>query len=103
LWNDARQAVVVTCGAAGCWYRDPSLPSWATHHFPAPDVDAVDTTGCGDVFHGIYAAALTAGLTMEERLQRATIAAAIKATRYAGLDSLPSRVEVDEFAQRWPG
>lgn len=103
LWNDNRQAVIVTCGAAGCWYRDHTMPTWATHHFPAPDVEAVDTTGCGDVFHGIYAATLADGLPLEERLQQATIAAAIKATRYAGPNSIPTRAEIEEFANRWPG
>ena len=103
LWNDTRQAVIVTCGAAGCWYRDSAMPNWATHHFPAPDVEAVDTTGCGDVFHGIYAATLAEELSLEARLQRATIAAALKATRYAGPDALPTRREIEAFAQHWPG
>src|SRR5262249_52493026 len=70
LWNDTREAVVVTCGEGGAWYRGRNMPSWATHHCPAFSVDVVDTTGCGDVFHGVYAAALVAGVSLEERLMQ---------------------------------
>lgn len=101
LWNDRRQTVIVTCGEAGCWYREAAMPSWATHHYPAPEVDVVDTTGCGDVFHGIYASTLAEGLGLEDRLQRATVAAALKATRYAS-DPLPTREEIETFGKSWP-
>ncbi len=32
-------------------------------------VEAVDTTGCGDVFHGAYAARLLQSLSLTERLE----------------------------------
>ena len=57
LWSDDRAAVVVTCGPAGCWYLgEPSQEG--PRHYPAPAIDVVDTTGCGDVFHGAYAAGI---------------------------------------------
>ncbi len=100
LWNEGRQAVVVTCGEGGAWYRGADMPAWATHHCPALSVDAVDTTGCGDVFHGVYAAALVAGLPLEERLRQASVAAAIKATRFPGEAPWPSRAEIEAFSTR---
>ena len=57
LWTPQREVVAVTCGAAGCWYLSRENPGRPQHQ-PALAVEAVDTTGCGDVFHGAYAAAL---------------------------------------------
>jgi len=50
LWNTRRAAVVVTDGADGVWFRDAT--SSDNHHQPSFAVPVVDTTGCGDVFHG---------------------------------------------------
>ena len=49
--------VVVTDGANGAWYRHAG----AEGHVPAFEVDVVDTTGAGDVFHGAYVYARQAG------------------------------------------
>lgn len=80
LWNPQRRAVVVTCGADGCWYRAADT-GHEPQHVPAIRVKASDTTGCGDVFRGAYAAAL-ARLDAETSLSRirfATTAAALRA------------------------
>jgi sugar/nucleoside kinase (ribokinase family) len=89
LWNDSREAVVVTCGADGAWFvsRNNVTPG----HVPAFEVNAVDTTGCGDVFHGAYAAALAFGLPTEERVRFASAAAALKTTRHGGQAGCPKR------------
>jgi sulfofructose kinase len=96
LWNDSREAVIVTCGEGGAWYRGKTMHAAVVHHFPAFYVDVVDTTGCGDVFHGVYAAALAAGLSLEDRLLHASAAAAMKAMHYPG-ESLPTREEIEAF------
>jgi sulfofructose kinase len=75
LRAEARAAVVVTCGAEGCWYSTGGPPE----HFPALRVEARDTSGCGDVFHGVYAAALAKGEPVIERIRLATEAAGRKA------------------------
>lgn len=99
LWNDRRTVVAVTDGAAGVWYtsRDVSGEQSETRHFPAYPVELVDPTGCGDVFHGVYAAGLAAGLPLERRLRRAAAAAAIKATRIGAQSGAPARSEIDAF------
>jgi sulfofructose kinase len=79
LWHRSRAAVIITCGAKGCWSvsegrREP-------HHHPAFAVKAVDTTGCGDVFHGAYAAALARGVPFAARVRFAAAAAALKASQ----------------------
>lgn len=96
LWTDDRRAVVVTCGERGCWYRTVAMASWAVFHMPAPTVEAIDTTGCGDVFHGVYAAALAEGHSLEGCLQRATAAAALKAAAEPGDDALPRRDAIEQ-------
>ena len=65
LLGPGREAVVVTCGAAGCWVV--SAGESQARHFPAFEVETVDTTGCGDTFHGVYAAELARGTGPAER------------------------------------
>lgn len=99
LWDETRAAVVVTMGAEGCWYVSAEHPGDARHQ-PAFRVEVVDTTGCGDVFHGAYAACLSRGLGIGDRVRVASAAAAIKATRPGGQKGIPSAAEVDEFLNR---
>jgi sugar/nucleoside kinase (ribokinase family) len=100
LWNATRQAAVVTCGADGCWYvggDDPQVP----RHQQAIRVTVVDTTGCGDVFHGAYAAALARGLDLPDRVRLASAAAALKATRRGGQAGIPTKAAVDRFLEEY--
>ena len=97
LWNDERQAVVVTCAEKGGWYHGRGMAESITQHYSAFWVEALDTTGCGDVFRGAYAAALLAGDSLESRLRLASAAAALKATKTGGQSSFPTRQEVEEF------
>ena len=98
LGQRGRQAVVVTCGSQGAWFqeKDWRLP---TFH-PAFPVKVVDTTGCGDVFHGAYAAGLAKGLPLAERIRLASAAAAIKATQPGGQTGIPTAAEVNAFLRR---
>lgn len=96
LWTEARQAVVITCGAEGAWYLSgPGRDS--ARHQPAFKVDTVDTKGCGDVFHGAYAAGLVQGLEVSERVRFAAAAAALKATQPGGQAGIPTLAAVTEF------
>ena len=95
LWTPNRRAVVVTCGARGCHYYDAATCD-EPRHLPAPQVDVVDTTGCGDVFHGAYCVALAEGQDLDARVRFATIAAALKATQEGGQSGIPRREVVDQ-------
>lgn len=99
LWSPARRAVVVTCGEAGGWYMGDPEPS-SPRAFAAFPVITVDTTGCGDVFHGAYAAGLARDLSLEERIRFAAAAAAIKATRRGAQAGIPTREETERFSHR---
>jgi sugar/nucleoside kinase (ribokinase family) len=94
LWGAGRELVAVTCGADGAWWVGRAAPDRPQHQ-PAFAVQVVDTTGCGDVFHGAYAAAFTRGLPAQERIRYAAAAAALKATRPGGQAGIPTRAEVE--------
>ncbi len=99
LWGSGRHLVAVTCGGDGCWYRDAALLDVVKHQ-PAFVVPVRDTTGCGDVFHGAYAAALACGMEADERIRFASAAAALKATRGGGQAGIPTGGEVERFVAR---
>jgi sulfofructose kinase len=69
--------VIVTCGSRGCWYCSEATNGAV--HYPAFPVEVMDSTGCGDVFHGAYAARLAGGTPLPERVTFASAAAALKA------------------------
>jgi sulfofructose kinase len=96
LWSPARNAVVVTCGARGAWYCDGAT-AVEPRHLPAQAVEVVDTTGCGDVFHGAYCAALAEGQELAARVCFANATAALKATHEGGQSGIPRRPAVEQF------
>ncbi len=89
----ADRDVVVTCGRQGAWYaqRSESPEPLHVHSFCVPEVD---TTGCGDVFHGVYAALLAEGVEMAARVRRSAAAAALWAARTHD-QRLPTREEIE--------
>lgn len=94
LPSPPRRACVVTAGARGCWY---SQEGGAVHHFPAFRVPVVDTTGCGDVFHGAYAAALAEGQSIPQAVAFASAAAGLKAAHPGSQAGAPDRSAVESF------
>jgi ribokinase len=71
--------VVVTRGARGALIVAPD--GAAPTELAAPAVDAVDTTGAGDVFSGVLAAALAARVPLPEAVAEATAQASASVTR----------------------
>ncbi len=96
LWTEARAVVVVTGGPDGAWYATGEEPGRIFHQ-PAFAVEVVDTNGCGDAFHGAYAAALAEGMAAKDRVRFAAAVAALKATKRGGQQGLPRRDEADRF------
>jgi sulfofructose kinase len=60
---------------------------------PAFRVDAVDTTGAGDVFRGAFIAALLRGDRPREAMRFANAAAAVSCTRSGAINSVPTPAE----------
>jgi len=92
------EVAVVTCGERGCWFQERGWP--LPRRQPAFKVRAVDTTGCGDVFHGAYAYALARGLPLGDRIRLSSATAAIKATRRGGQAGSPRLLELKRFLQQ---
>jgi ribokinase len=85
------QWIVVTLGAAGI----VAVRGERTVVVPAPQVAVVDTTGAGDTFCGVLAAALSEGRAMEPALCFAGAAAALSVQREGAAASMPRRAEIE--------
>ena len=97
LWHPGRAAVIVTCGKHGS-YCVSSTGQTRACLTPAYRVLEADTTGCGDVFHGAYAASLAQGESLERRVAFASAAAALKARDL----ETPRRAQVEQFLNALP-
>jgi ribokinase len=63
----------------------------------APAVEAVDTTGAGDCFNGVFAAGLAEGLEVSAAARRAAAAAAMSVTKVGAREGMPRREELAAF------
>ena len=82
--------------------RDGALIHWdgEEERVAAPRVQAVDTTGAGDCFNGVFAAGWAEGLEVSAAVQRATAAATLSVTKVGAREGMPTREELDAFLQR---
>jgi ribokinase len=85
--------VAVTLGERGA----EAAGAFGTAFAPAFRVAAVDTTGAGDCWCGVLAAALDRGAPIAEAMRRAAAAAAISVTREGAAPSYPSASETERF------
>jgi ribokinase len=63
---------------------------------PGLKVRAVDTTGAGDCFNGVFAASLLEGVGTSAALRRACVAASLSVTANGAREGMPDRAEIDE-------
>ncbi len=92
-------AVTITLGRRGSITRTGGR----TIRTPAFRVEAVDTTGAGDVFHGGYAYGIAKGWKMEETLRFASALSALKCLSPGGRSGIPGLGEVLDFMKRHAG
>jgi len=88
-------------GAWVCVTRGP-LPvicceGTLTYEVPAFDIQAVDTLGAGDAWHGAFALGLARGLDERNAVRQANAVAAIKSTSTGVPDSLPDESRLQKF------
>lgn len=94
LWSATRNAVVLTDGPRGSYAAESPRQ---IVHVPAFETQVIDTTGCGDAFHGAYAATLARGEDLTSRLTFASAAAAVIAARAPGERRTPTTEEIDQL------
>jgi sulfofructose kinase len=85
----------VTLGRGGAMILDGD----ELHHEPAFPVNAVDTTGAGDVFRGAFMHGLLRGQDPKTLLRFANAAAAVSCTRAGAMDAVPALDEVARMLQ----
>jgi ribokinase len=91
LANRLRQGLVVTRGAAGA---TAILRNGSTIEVPALKIEPVDTTGAGDTFVGVLAAALDLGSTLETALRRASAAAGLACMARGAQTAMPNAMAI---------
>ncbi len=82
--------VVITLGEKGLIWQCSNTQS----KLPAFPVQAIDTTGAGDAFHGAFAAALAQNLNWLDTLKYASAAGALCCTRIGARPGLPTLSEL---------
>lgn len=93
------RVAAVTLGADGVL----ALGGSGFHYSPAYDVNAVDTTGAGDVFRGAFCYAMLEGWPLERALDFSCAMAALNCTRMGargGIAALPQVLELMGSAPR---
>ena len=94
--NQYCASVVITLGERGLVWKNKQ----GSGSLPAFSVDAVDTTGAGDAFHGAFAAGLASGKRWRELLTYAAAAGALCCAKYGARPAIPSAREVDRFLKK---
>jgi len=82
--------VIETRGAEGALIHGADAPRVVA----APSVDAVDTTGAGDCFNGVLAAAILDGRPLEEAVRDAVAAASISTTVPGAREGMPDAASI---------
>jgi ribokinase len=85
-----RLSCIVTLGPDGALAIGPA----GGYRVPALAVEAIDTTGAGDAFAGVLAAALDSGLALPEALRRASVAAGLTCTRIGAQTGQPDAAAI---------
>ncbi|MEI6158102.1 MAG: PfkB family carbohydrate kinase, partial [Atribacterota bacterium] len=85
--------VVLTLGEKGCLCYD-GVESFIE---PGFSVDVVDTTGCGDVFHGAFIYGLLQKWDLRTTARFSNAMAALKCTKLGGRTGIPNRQQVETF------
>jgi sugar/nucleoside kinase (ribokinase family) len=93
LGENYKGFLAVTDGPEGVYWLDGGK----VRHMDAFKVDAIDTLGAGDTFHGAFTLRLVETGDVVEAMRFGAAAAAIKCTRFGGLMGAATRDEVDAF------
>ncbi len=85
--------IIVTLEANGCLYKENN----EIKIMPSLKVEAVDTTGAGDIFHGALTYALANKYPYEDALRVANITGALSVTKLGSRNSMPEKNSIKEY------
>lgn len=95
LNNKINNQLIVTLGKKGSLY----VANGDYEYYKPRVVDAVDTTGAGDIFNAGIASMLAKGKTIDDAIQFATIASSISVTRRFVMDAIPTLNEIEKIGE----
>lgn len=81
--------IIVTLEDKGCAYKGKVIPSI--------EVNSIDSTGAGDIFHGAFVYGLTQGWEIDKILKFSNIAGALSVTKLGSRNSVYNLTEVEEI------
>ncbi|MFV0275487.1 MAG: carbohydrate kinase family protein [Bacilli bacterium] len=91
--------IIITLGEHGCLYSIENK----IKIMPSLKMEAIDSTGAGDIFHGAFAYALGCGYDFEDCLRISTIAGALSVIKIGSRNSVPNLEDVLEIFEKRNG
>jgi ribokinase len=95
LVESGAAAALVTAGREGVFAAGEGV---RVERFRPPVVSALDTTGAGDTFSGVFAAGLARGWDLDRAARWATAAAALSVTKPGARGGMPAASEIEAVA-----
>ena len=90
---EQRDSVVITVGDEGAlWARGGEIGA-----LPAFKIDALDSTGAGDAFHGAFALGVAQGMGWQTLLSFSSAAGALTCMKLGAREGLPEAMAVEEL------
>jgi sulfofructose kinase len=91
--NQIAPSVVITLGHSGLVWKAGDASGW----LPGFPVEAVDSTGAGDAFHGAFALGVARGMSWNDLLIYANAVGALCCTKLGARAGLPVASQVDNL------
>jgi Sugar kinases, ribokinase family len=93
LKNKFKGKVIVTLEDKGSLYEvDGKIKI-----MPSINVNSVDSTGAGDIYHGAFVYGLSKNMDLEEIIKLSNVTGALSTTKVGGRYSVPSKDEVRDY------
>ncbi len=101
LMQAGPRLVVITAGTQGSWVFPRDAKPFHQPAYEMPRV--VDTTGCGDSYHGAFLFGLLRGFDLNKTASLASAVAAINSQRLGGRQGLPTYEQAQSFLKERTG
>jgi len=99
LLQSGPELVVITDGIKGSWVHSKAGQSFHQPAYQLPGL--VDTTGCGDSYHGAFLFGLLRGLGLQQTASFASAVAALNSQHLGGRSGLPTYQRVEAFLREY--